>query len=775
MPKILELCAVDMTVKYLLLPLIDELAKEGYEVEIACSRGEETEVLEKKGYVFKFVNIDRKVSLFPNIKSIVEIYKIIRKGKYDIVHVHTPAASVLGRIAAKLAGVPLILYTAHGFYFHEGMSRAKYNTILKIEKYLAKYFTDFIFTQSEEDRKTALENHFIDENKILTIGNGVDTQGSFNPLNMGKDKIDKIYKEFNIERNRKIITFVGRLVKEKGVIDLLEAFNNINLNNETKIKLLIVGDIEQSERDRDTVKELEKYKDNPNVIFTGHREDINSILYITDVFCLPSYREGMPRSIIEAMAMECAVVATDIRGSKEEVVDEKTGFLVPVNSIRMLSDKIKKLIEDEKLLKKMKNAGRRRAEKLFNEEKILKKQLKVFSRFLTPKQILGSEPIKLCVVTTVSLTLRVFLLKQLVYLSQNGFDVTVVCEYDPIFVQDCPPELKYVPVHMTRKIGWWSTIVGWWKLFRLFKREKFRMIQYSTPKAALISSLAGFMAGIPVRLYCQWGIYYVGSDSFTRKVFKSVEKFTCFFSTDIAPDSMGNLEFAIGEGLYPRGKGGVVYNGSANGVNLNKFDIAKKIIWRNNIRAEFSLNEENFVYGFVGRITKDKGLNELINVFQRLTQNDSGTFLMLIGMEEEEHELSTTVVEAIHNHPQIITLGWEANIEEYMAAMDVMVLPSYREGFGIVAIEAQALGVPVITTDIPGPRDAIINEKTGILIPPADEENLMKAMQKLRNNQNLRKYMSNNALPFVQENFKQEIFWKKVLEHRMSLLTRTVR
>ena len=107
-----------------------------------------------------------------------------------------------------------------------------------------------------------------------------------------------------------------------------------------------------------------------------------------------------------------------------------------------------------------------------------------------------------------------------------------------------------------------------------------------------------------------------------------------------------------------------------------------------------------------------------------------------------------------------------------MAAMDVMVLPSYREGFGIVAIEAQALGVPVITTDIPGPRDAIINGKTGVLIPIADEESLMAAMHKLKNDQDLIKYMSDNALPFIKENFEQEKFWKKVLEHRMSLLTR---
>jgi len=304
---------------------------------------------------------------------------------------------------------------------------------------------------------------------------------------------------------------------------------------------------------------------------------------------------------------------------------------------------------------------------------------------------MGSESIKICVITTFSITLRAFLVEQLVYLSQNGFDVTVVCGYDPIFKQDCPPELRYVPIHMTRRIEWWFTLTGWWKLFWLFKREKFKMIQYSTPKAALISSLAGFIAGIPIRLYCQWGIYYVGVNGLTKKVFKLIEKFTCFCSTDIAPDSQGNLEFAISEGLYPCKKGSVVYNGSANGVNLNKFDIAKKNIWRNDLRAELKLNEGNFVYG------------------------------------------------------------------------------------GIVAIEAQAIGVPVITTDIPGPQDAIINGETGMLIPAGDQESLMAAMYKLKNDQDLLKSMGDKGILFVRENFEQGTFWKKVLKHRMSLLTRVAK
>ena len=384
--KIIEICAIDATMKSLLGELNAEIKSQGHDLICVCSKGKNTKKLRDDGFNVINLNIDRSFNPLFNIISLYNLYKLFKKEKPDIVHVHTPVAAALGRIAAKKAKVPIVIYTAHGFYFHKVMSRIKYNIILKIEKYLAKHYTDFIFTQSEEDRRTALENNFIDKSKILTIGNGVDVWGEFNPINIEKDKINKLYKEFNLNKNDKIITFVGRLVKEKGVIDLLEAFNNVNFNDGKKVKLIMVGDIAQNERDRNTKKKLEKYRNNLNVIFTGYRNDINNILYLTDVFCLPSYREGMPRTIIEAMAMECAVVATDIRGSREEVIDRKTGFLIPVNSINILSDKIKKLIEDDKLLQEMKIAGRRRAEKLFNEKEIVKKQLEIFNKLLNLKQ-----------------------------------------------------------------------------------------------------------------------------------------------------------------------------------------------------------------------------------------------------------------------------------------------------------------------------------------------------------------------------------------------------
>ena len=384
--KIIEICAIDATMKSLLGELNAEIKSQGYELICVCSKGKNTKKLRDDGFNVINLNINRTINPLFNIISLYNLYKLFKREKPDIVHVHTPAAAVLGRIAAKKAKVPIVIYTAHGFYFHKNMSHIKYNIILKIEKYLAKHYTDFIFTQSEEDRKTALENNFIDKSKILTIGNGADVWGEFNPKNIEEDKINELYKEFNLNKNDKIVTFIGRVVKEKGIIDLLEAFNNVKVNDGKKIKLILVGDTAQDERDKDTKKKLEKYKANPNIIITGYREDINNILYITDIFCLPSYREGMPRSIIEAMAMECAVIATNIRGSREEVIDGKTGFLVPVNSINILSDKIKKLIEDDKLLKEMKNTGRRRAEKLFNEKEIVKKQLEVFKKLLNSSQ-----------------------------------------------------------------------------------------------------------------------------------------------------------------------------------------------------------------------------------------------------------------------------------------------------------------------------------------------------------------------------------------------------
>nr|WP_320148051.1 glycosyltransferase family 4 protein [uncultured Anaeromusa sp.] len=376
---------------------------------------------------------------------------------------------------------------------------------------------------------------------------------------------------------------------------------------------------------------------------------------------------------------------------------------------------------------------------------------------------------KICTITTIWLTMETFWLKQLLFLKESGIENTIVSS--DLQNRDCL-SLNGVSIHMERNYGPWSTLSGIWKLYRFFCQEKFDMIQYATPKAALISSIAGMMAGVPVRLYCQWGIRYVGFSGWRRVLFKSIEKLVCSLSTHISPDSNGNRQFSIEEGLYTAEKSSVVYKGSANGVSLARFSFANKGIWYSEVRKVLGWDSSMVVFGWVGRVTCDKGVGELVQAFLALSEQRPDVRLLMIGGWEEHPGLPQTVLEAVKYHPQIAYVGSKSDVERYYAAMDVLVAPSYREGFGSVALEAQAMEVPVILSDIPGPREALIPGETGILVPARDSKALASAMLLLHDEKERRLQMGKAGRQFVEENFEQSFFWKKVLEHRHNLLAK---
>lgn len=379
--------------------------------------------------------------------------------------------------------------------------------------------------------------------------------------------------------------------------------------------------------------------------------------------------------------------------------------------------------------------------------------------------------IKLCVVTTVSDTMYGFLVEQLVFLAKNEFDVTIICNTDDYLLQNCPKELTYIPVPMDRTVSVYSTIAGVVRLYAILKKHNFDCVQYATPKAAFITAIAARLARIPVRLYCQWGIRYVTMVGLPRWFFKRLEKITCCFSTHISPDSHGNLQFAVSEGLYSQAKASVVSFGSANGVNLKKFNYSQRSNWRDKVRAELGLDPRDFIFGWVGRVTRDKGVGELVKAFMKvIEQVPANPQLIMIGDIETGHNLTDDVMELIRLHPNIHYIGQQNNMERYYAAMDVLVAPSYREGFGMVAIEAQAMGVPVIVSDIPGPREAILEGKTGLLVPVREVDTLASAMMKLLAEQDYREVLGKEAVAFVSDRFEQQAFWQKVLEHRKLLL-----
>jgi glycosyltransferase involved in cell wall biosynthesis len=377
---------------------------------------------------------------------------------------------------------------------------------------------------------------------------------------------------------------------------------------------------------------------------------------------------------------------------------------------------------------------------------------------------------KICYCTTIAGTLESFVVESAKYLHEHtDWDISFICDYNEEFAKSLPEYIHYYPVKMERGIS-----IGGFKAIKefkkIFKREKFDLVQYSTPNASLYASIAAKQVKIPVRLYCQWGIVYAGYSGIKRKILKAEEKFVCKRSTAIKPDSKSNLEFAIAEKLYPEEKGSVVWNGSASGVNLEKFDISKKEAYRKEIRKELNIDSNTFVFGFVGRVTRDKGINELLEAFKRLLNDIEDIRLVLVGSNEYNESNTNEIYEWAQLNNKIDFIGPSYCVEKYLSAMDCYVLPSYREGFGIGVIEAEAMGLPVIVSDIPGPTDAMIRNETGIVVKKQDVDTLVEAMKNLYYDRDLCSEYGEKGLEFVRDSFEQKALFEYILEDRKILL-----
>lgn len=377
---------------------------------------------------------------------------------------------------------------------------------------------------------------------------------------------------------------------------------------------------------------------------------------------------------------------------------------------------------------------------------------------------------KICYVTTIHTTMQDFVIPLTGYIHQKtDWEIHLICNPNVAFEETLPDYICYHPVAMKRGMNL-DGIRVISQMFDIFHREKFDLVQYSTPNASFYASIASVIAKVPVRLYCQWGMAYVGFHGLKRKLFKAIEKTVCTLSTWVEPDSFGNLEFSHAEGLYPENKGSVVWNGSASGVDLDKFDISQKQIWRKAKRAEYKIPTDAVVYGFIGRITGDKGINELFTAFRAILAQNPNAYLMMVGNSEKSDSVDAELYHWARQEHQVLFCGYTDTVEQYLSAMDIYVLPSYREGFGSTVIEAEAMGLPVIVTDIPGPTNAMVRDVTGLMIPKKDAAALQQAMEKLLKDPGICQKFGEAGYRFVSEKFEQNTLFRYVLEDRKRLL-----
>lgn len=372
---------------------------------------------------------------------------------------------------------------------------------------------------------------------------------------------------------------------------------------------------------------------------------------------------------------------------------------------------------------------------------------------------------KICYITTIALSIEAFFIPQIQYLSEHGFEVTVICSDDGKVAELLPPNVKYVPIMIPRGISFGGMINAIREMVSLLKENKYDLIQYSTPNAAFCASIAGQLAGVKIRNYHLMGYRFLGAKGVGREILKLIERIACFLSTDIECVSKSNLELGVMERIFPKEKAVVVWNGSTGGVDLSVFNAGKREDYRKEIRKKYHIDNDEVVFGFVGRITRDKGVNEILEAFERI----DGAKLMIVGSLEQENTLNKELYDKSLRNTNIIYTGWTQETEKYYAAMDVLLLPSYREGFGNVVIEAAAMGTPAIISDIPGPKDAVVNGVTAQVVPVGRSEELYDAMKWFMGQQISE--IGRKASEFVAESFDNVKLNEKILERKKKLLS----
>lgn len=381
---------------------------------------------------------------------------------------------------------------------------------------------------------------------------------------------------------------------------------------------------------------------------------------------------------------------------------------------------------------------------------------------------------KICICTTLWSSINNWIIPFLDEYHKRKVDVTIVCNMDETFEQNLKARYPFIHtyrINFPRGIDAIGSFKSTTRLYRFLKKEKFDLIQYSTPNASMYGAVASKLANIPIRLYCQWGMVYVTMTGLKRKVFETIERMVCRFSTHVQPDSKGNLDFCRAQKLYDEKKSCIIWNGSAKGLNLDAFDISKKDEYSREIKEKYGISEDVPVIGFVGRLGREKGCHELLIAFKRVKEVFPKAKLLFVGPIEKKETMEPDVLDYFENNDDIIKTGRVTNVEKYTSAMDVYVLPSYREGFGMGVIEASAMGVPVVVTQYPGPSSAMKEGISGYSVPVKDVTKLTDYILYLLRNPEHAKELGRQGREWVEDQFDQKVFIEKYMENRMNLLS----
>jgi len=373
---------------------------------------------------------------------------------------------------------------------------------------------------------------------------------------------------------------------------------------------------------------------------------------------------------------------------------------------------------------------------------------------------------KLVRITTVPISLDKLLEGQLRFMNSYYEVVAVSSEREYLEKIGAKEGVSTFYLEMTRKITPLKDILAVYRLYVYLKKNKPFIVHTHTPKAGIVGMLAAKLAKVPNRLHTVAGLPLLEATGVKRKILNFVEKLTYACATKVYPNSYGLLEIIKAHKFCNSDKLKVLGNGSSNGINTSYFDPALFSAEESlSLRQSLGIKATDFVFIFVGRIVSDKGINELVAAYLQLQKEHSNCKLLLVGpLEEDLDPLHPKTLLAINQNPSIISVGYKNDVRPYFAAVDCLVFPSYREGFPNVVMQAGAMGLPSIVSDINGCNEIVKNDFNGLVIPVKNQFALFEAMSSIYTNINLQQNLKDNARKTIVASYEQKVVWQALLD-----------
>ncbi|MBV2127800.1 glycosyltransferase family 4 protein [Arsukibacterium indicum] len=700
------------------LPIALAAQQEGYDVHLACNFTDKAEYLQSLGFTLHQLDLSRSgTGIFSEIFAFQGIFSMLRKVRPDIVHLVTIKPVIYGGIASRLLRIKQRVASISGLgyiFIARGLRASLLRSAVSLLYRFALHTpnTKVIF-QNPDDKQLLLKQGIIEPSQVVMIrGSGV---------NLSQ------YHVAPEPTTIPVIMLVARLLYDKGVLEFVEAARQLKAQT-IPIRMVLVGDTDEGNPKSVSVSDIAGWVQEGIVEHWGYQKDINATMAQANVIVLPSYREGLPKSLIEAAACGRAVITTDVPGCRDAITPDVTGLLVPVKNASAIASAIVELVKNESMRRQMGVASRQLAEQAFDINSVISTHLGLYR---------GNKP-KMVFVVNIAKFFLSHWLPEAKEAQRRGYDVHVATMAGPEIPHITATGLSHHVIPLSRSgKNVFSEFRSFFYLLKLFRHLQPELVHLMTIKPVIYGGLAARLTNVPGVLAVVTGLGYVfihhgirailvrGLVSFLYKRVFAHPNLLAVFENDSDMQSFLASDIVVPEKAR-------IINGA--GVDLDRYHVVPE-------------PADSFTVIFAARLLKDKGFMEFVAAARLLKLKYPDIRFWVAGDTDEGNpaSISPKLIQQLEDEKLVEFLGFRDDIPQVFAKSNLVVLPSYREGLPKVLIEAAACGRAIITTDVPGCRHAIIDGETGLLVPVKQVQPLADAIESLYLNKTLRGQMAANG------------------------------